>query len=68
MQAFTPSGADKQYFGLWPPINTSSITITIENYNNDPCLNLLLSGCHSDNGKETLIYTNMMWCTYKLNM
>ena len=55
LQTFNIPDHDQHFFGLWPPINTSSIKITINGWNDEPCLSLLLLGCSVDNGKNLLL-------------
>ena len=49
---FNVADHDQHFFGLWPPINTTSIKFTINGWNGEPCLSLLLLGCGADNGNE----------------
>ncbi|XP_065898534.1 mucin-3B-like [Dysidea avara] len=46
---FNVADHDQHFFGLWPPINTTSIKFTINGWNGEPCLSLLLLGCGADN-------------------
>ena len=36
------SGYERHYFGLWPPITASSMRITVHEWNDQPCMSLLM--------------------------
>ena len=41
----------QHFFALWPPITASSIKITINDWNIQPCMSLLMLGCNYSDGK-----------------
>ena len=45
------SDEGRHYFALWPPITASSIKITINDWNSQPCMSLLMLGCNYSDGK-----------------
>ena len=46
---------EQHFFGLWPPINASSIQVIIHDWENEPCLSLSLLGCRSTEGNCTVL-------------
>ena len=44
------SGYERHYFGLWPPITASSMRITVHEWNDQPCMSLLMMGCNYSDG------------------
>ena len=54
---FSVSDVQSTYFALWPPIMTTKLVVTINEWQESPCLNFLMLGCvsTSDNGKRCCV-------------